>query len=306
MVTEINFDGIRQFLIVSGATELSVMELGAAVTSMKFGGEELVVGFDTAEKYLETGAFVGAIVGRFANRISGASFELGGTRYVLCVNEGGNTLHGGDDNLPWNKRVWNGRVVSQDAVEFTLGSPDGDNGFPGAVTAGVRYTVRDGGVRIDLFGVSDRDTYFAPTSHVYFSLGGRSVLDAELRIDSKQHLENGDGLIPTGRLLPNEGDFDFSRLRRIGRDLDDCFVLCSEDACTMRACGLEMELRTDMPALQVYTGKYLDCGLAPNAGLALEPEFFPDTPNRPEFPSAVLRAGERFEKYIELSFRKAE
>ena len=117
-------------------------------------------------------------------------------------------------------------------------------------------------------------------------------------------MEPGEGLIPTGRLLPAEGDFDFRSLRRIGRDYDHAFVLSGEQACTLRAGGLQLELRTDFPALQVYTGAFLPPPHAPRQGLALEPEFFPDSPNHPDFPSIVLRAGEHFRRWAEYRFEE--
>ena len=157
-------------------------------------------------------------------------------------------------------------------------------------------------VRIDFSGVSDADTYFCPTSHIYFSLGEKNILGAEMQINATGHLEVDSGLIPTGRILPMEGDFDFSSPRQIARDYDDCFVLDGAHACTVRTSDITLKVFTDYPALQFYTGTYLDGGYAPNAGFAVEPEFFPDTPNRPEFPNALLRAGEKFTKYLEFVF----
>jgi len=148
--------------------------------------------------------------------------------------------------------------------------------------------------------VSDKDTFFCPTSHVYFSLGEDNILGASIRINAFGHLEVDDALIPTGKILPTEGDFDFSSLRKIGRDYDDCFCLNGEEACTVQTEKRKLTLFTDYPALQFYTGKYLDGGIAPNAGFAIEPQFYPDTPNKPEFPDALLRAGEKFKKYLEF------
>ena len=302
MVRTGDFYGYKSFTIENGNLSLTVTEYGATATSLKLGGREMILGFQTLEEYEASGAFIGAIVGRWANRIGGAAFELDGRRYPLCANEGENMLHGGDEGRSWHRRRWAGEAEGEDRVVFTLYSPDGDNGFPGALTAAVEYRVCEDRVRIEFFGVSDRDTYYAPTSHIYFSLGEKNILSAEMQINASGHLEVDGGLIPTGKVLPVEGDFDFTAPRRIGRDYDDCFVLSGSPACTASAGGVRMTLYTDFPALQFYTGTYLDGCWGPNAGFAVEPEYYPDTPNKPEFPDALLRAGERFSKYLEFVF----
>ncbi|MBR0208634.1 MAG: galactose mutarotase [Oscillospiraceae bacterium] len=299
MVTEKKRIGCRSFTIENGALSLTVTEYGATALSLTRDGVELLLGFDSIRSYEKSGAFIGGIVGRWANRIGGAAFELGGRRYELCANEGRNCLHGGDDGKAWNKRLWSGRIVDDVSVCFTLCSPDGDNGFPGELTASVEYTLMPDRVRIDFSGMSNADTYFCPTSHIYFSLGEKNILGAEMQINASGHLEVDEGLIPTGRILPMTGDFDFNIPRPIGRDYDDCFILCDAPACTVRTNDITLQVFTDYPALQFYTGTYLDCGHAPNAGFAVEPQFFPDTPNKPDFPDALLKAGERFHKYVE-------
>ena len=300
MVREENFFGYGSYTIDNGALSLRVTEYGASILSLRLGGEEQVLGFSTLEDYEKSTAFIGATVGRWANRIGGAAFSLNGERYELCANEKGNTLHGGDAGKPWNKRRWTGKIESENAVSFTLVSPNGDNGFPGEMTVRVLYTVLPDRVRMDFAGVSDRDTFFCPTSHVYFSLGEDTILGASIQINAFGHLDVDGALIPTGKILPTEGDFDFSSLRPIGRDYDDCFCLKGEEACTVQTDKRKLTLYTDFPALQFYTGKYLDGGFAPNAGFAIEPQFYPDTPNKPDFPDALLRAGEKFSKYLEF------
>ena len=302
MIREQDFFGYRSFTIENARLALTVTEYGATALSLKLGGREMILGFDSLGEYERSGAFIGAVVGRWANRIGGAAFDLNGRRCEVCANEGKNCLHGGNENGAWNKRRWKGKVESENRVSFTLVSPDGDNGFPGALTARADYTLLQDRVRIDFSGVSDRDTYFAPTSHIYFSLGEKNILGAQMQINASGHLEVDDALIPTGKILPAEGAFDFSLPREIARDYDDCFVLSGSPACTVRSGEITLKVFTDLPALQFYTGTYLDCGFAPNAGFAVEPEFFPDTPNRPEFPDALLRAGERYARYLEFVF----
>lgn len=302
MITERDLVGCRCFTIENGDLSLTVSEYGATAMSLTRDGTELLLGFDSIRGYEKSDAFVGGIVGRWANRIGGAAFELNGRRFELCANEGENCLHGGNDGKAWNKRLWSGKADGDVSVCFTLNSPDGDNGFPGALTACVEYTLMPDRVRIDFSGVSDADTYFCPTSHIYFSLGEKNILGAEMQINATGHLEVDSALIPTGRILPMEGDFDFTSPRRIERDYDDCFVLDGAHACTVQTDEITLKVFTNYPALQFYTGTYLDCGIAPNAGFAVEPQFFPDTPNRPEFPDALLKAGEKFTKYVEFVF----
>lgn len=296
------FDGINCFTLENERLSLTVTEYGASALSLRFDGREMILGYGSLSDYEASGSCAGGVVGRFANRIGGASFVLEGRRYALDANDGPNTLHGGAAGKPWHKRLWRGERDGEDAVVFTLLSPDGDNGFPGTVEARVRYLLGVNGVRMEFWGKSDRDTYFAPTSHIYFSLGERSVFDVEMQINARARLEVGRDLIPTGRILPAEGAYDFTSPRKIERDYDDCFILGGTPACTARTERVTLWLFTDFPALQFYTGRYLDCGISPNAGFAVEPEFYPDTPNKPDFPSALLRAGESFKRYLEFVF----
>ncbi len=302
MIEEKDFFGYRSFTLTNGPLELTLTEYGATALSLKRDGTELLVGFKTLEEYERSGAYVGAIVGRWANRIGGASFELNEETIELSANEGKNCLHGGNEGKPWNKRRWIAAPEDENRISFSLYSPDGDNGFTGAISVRVIYTLLPDRLRIDFTGVANRDTYFCPTSHIYFSLGEENILGAEMQINASGHLEVDDELIPTGRILLMDGDFNFTSPRKIERDYDDCFVLSGSPACTVRTDKLKLSLCTDYPALQFYTGKFLDCGLAPNAGLAIEPQFYPDTPNKPEFPDAELHAGVLFSKYLEFIF----
>jgi aldose 1-epimerase len=301
MLQKESFGAYTLFTLSNGALRLSVTDLGATAVSLRFGGRDCILGYESPAEYLAGSAYLGATVGRVANRIGGASFPLDGVRYALTPNEGPNQLHGGPDSF--DKRRWDAEEPGGDALRFTLDSPDGDNGFPGRLRAAVTYRLLGDTLRIEFEGDCDRDTVFAPANHMYFDLsGGRRVLEDELWINAARYVEPGPGLIPTGRLLPAEGAFDFRSPRRIGRNYDHAFVLEGEHACTLRSGGLQMELYTDFPALQVYAGEFLAPPFGPNQGLALEPEFFPDSPNHPDFPSVTLRAGERFSHWAEYRF----
>ncbi len=300
MVNITNFGQYRQFTLCSEELRVSIMELGATVTGVEYRGRRVSLGYGRAEDYLTHGAYLGAVVGRFANRIGGGRFPLGGRLIELQKNENGNTLHGGAAS--WDRRVWQGAVEGE-GVRFTLLSPDGDNGFPGNVRASVLYTVSGSALRIDFEGETDADTVFAPTSHMYFNLAGEgSVLDMRMRIPAAGVLEVDGALIPTGRVLPAAGAFDFSRPRTVGQSYDHAFVLAGERACEAEAGGLRLTLDTDFPALQFYTGTFLGEPFGESGGFAVEPEAYPDAPNHPQFPSALLRPGETFRRWAVYTF----
>ena len=289
------------YTLENGELRLQVCDLGATAVSLRFRGRELLLGYDSPEQYRAGTAYIGAAIGRVGNRIGGSSFPLNGRRYSVTPNEGPNQLHGGPNAFDMQR--WTAEPLDDTALRFRLRSPDGENGYPGNLDAAVTYRLEGALLRLDFEGESDQDTLYAPTSHMYFDLAGDGrCLDAELRLNASRYVEPGEGLIPTGRLLPAEEAFDFRRLRRIGQDYDHAFVLDGEDACTLRAGGISMELRTDFPALQVYTGKFLQPPHIPHQGVALEPEYYPDGPNHPDFPSIVLRAGEHFHRWAEYRF----
>ena len=303
MIEKLKFDEYTLYRLTSEELSVDVIDYGATVTSVRYRGRNVALGYQTAEEYRKGQCFIGAAIGRYANRIGGGAFELGGKRYELSRNEGENTLHGGADS--WDRRVWSGEIRG-DSLRMTLFSPDGDNGFPGNMTAAVTYTVAGGELRLDFEGESDADTVYAPTTHMYFNLKGEGkILDTEMQIDAEGVLEVDGALIPTGRVLPAEGDFDFSAPRPIGQDYDHCFVLRSQNACRARAGGIALTLGTDFPAMQFYTGRWLTAPFGPNEGFAVEPEFYPDAPKKPDFPSTLLRAGETFHKYAIFRFDQA-
>ena len=303
MIEEKAFGKAILYTLSNDELAVSVSSRGATVTSIRYRGQETILGYESDEDYLRGTSYLGATVGRVGNRIGGAAFPLNGERVALIPNEGANQLHGGPD--AFDRRRWAVETVDDTALRFTLRSPDGDNGYPGNLTAAVTYRVTGGALRIDFEGESDRDTVFAPTNHMYFDLAGDGqALDAQLWLGADRVVEPGPGLIPTGRLLPAEGAFDFHTLRRIGQDYDHAFVLAGEHACTLEAGDARMELHTDFPALQVYTGAFLPPPHRQRQGVALEPEFFPDSPNHPDFPDITLRAGERFHRWAEYRFEE--
>ena len=300
MIQKSDFFGYDSYTISSERLSVRVMTLGATVIDFRFDGRPVALRFETAQEYLDSDAYLGAIVGRYANRIGGAHFTLNGKTYELPANEGKNQLHGGKNS--YDRRIWDAEVCGDSAVRFRLFSPDGDNGYPGNLSIAVTYTVAGDRMRIDFEGDCDADTYFAPTTHLYFNLGGApTVLDTRLWINGTTVLPVDAGLIPSGVPVKAAGLLDFSQGKAIEGCVDHCFPRDGECACRASAGGVEMELHTDFPALQVYSGEFLK---EKHSGVALEPEFYPDSPNHPEFPSPLLRKGEHFHKYAEYRFRK--
>lgn len=285
----------------------------------------VVLGFDTMERYSRSRAYFGAIVGRYANRIAGGRFPLDGIEYRLSANEAANTLHGGAKGF--DKAVW--RIdAAADGPEPSLSlshtSLDGDQGFPGRLSAHVRYALLADGLQIDYAAAADRPTVINLTNHAYFNLagaGGGDILGHELMINADRFTPVDAGLIPTGELRSVAGTpFDFrastpigarigagGEQLSIGRGYDHNFVLRAPagdgliPAARVREprSGRVMEIWTSEPGLQFYSGNFLDgsetgFGSRPyrrHAGFCLETQHFPDSPNRPSFPSTVLRPG---------------
>ncbi len=301
MIQKSDFCGYDRYTISSDALSVTVITLGAICTEINFAGRNLALNLPSADAYLNDTAYTGAIVGRYANRIAGSQFPLNGREYRLTPNEKGNHLHGGPD--AFDKRRWQAEILGDHALKLSLFSPDGENGYPGNLTASVTYRVKGSELHLDLEGDCDQDTLFAPTTHLYFNLGGEErILNTRLRIPADHYLPVDEALIPT-QMQPVDGTpFDFRQMRPVGRSYDHCFVLSGSPACTVEGGDLRMTLHTDYPGLQVYTGDFLPG--RPQAGLALEPEALPNSPSRPDFPNVVLHRGEHFHRYIHYQFEQ--
>lgn len=293
------------------------------------GFDDVVLGFDRFEDYQKAHPFFGALVGRYANRIANAEFALDDLEYKLLASEGKNQLHGGPEGF--DKKVWDSAVVPDedgDVLVLSYFSRDGEQGFPGNLDVTVMYELtEDNALRIDYLARSDADTIVNLTNHSYFNLAGHgsgNVLAHELQLMASHFTVVGDGSIPTGEQRHVEGTpFDFRTATAIGarigdddeqlkrtRGYDHNFVIDEgaflPDVCAIvrePVSGRVMKVLTDKPGVQLYTGNFLDGTLAgkggstyaQHAGLCLETQFFPDSPNQPEFPSCVLRAGEQYD-----------
>ncbi|WP_404476678.1 aldose epimerase family protein [Novosphingobium sp. BL-52-GroH] len=320
--------------------EVCLIDLGAAIQRLAVPDRsgivaDVVLGFDSAAPYLEAPYF-GAVVGRFANRIRNGRFELEGNAYQLALNDGPNSLHGGARGF--DKQMWAGEWVETGdgpGVRFSLDSPDGDEGYPGAVTVSVTYVwTEDSRLIVDYAARSTRATPFNITQHSYFNLAGvvgseGSVLDHELTIPASRYLPIDETLIPLAAAAPvQDSAFDFRTAKAVGRDLgsqheqlalaggfDHNWII---DGSGFRpvarlhdpASGRTLDIRSDLPGLQFYSGNFLDGTIAGKAGvhygrrcaLALETQYFPDSPNRPDFPDCTLRPGALFSSRTMFTF----
>lgn len=302
----------------SAGASVTLLDYGATVQSLlvpnAHGGlTDVVLGYDSPAEYRHNGGYLGASIGRHGNRIGGASFSLGGKLYQLAVNDGVNHLHGGDRGF--DKYIWQADC-GEDSVRFSRLSPDGEENYPGDLAVSVTYTLtEDNTLRIVYDADTSADTVVNLTNHSYFNLnGGGSALDTELMINAERFTELGEGTLPTGRILPVEGTpFDFRRFKPIGQDIGaDCeqlrlgggydhnFVLSGRHAASARsaASGIQMDVCTDMPGVQLYTANGLSerpgkggSRMAEHFAFCLETQLFPNAMNCYGFPSPVLRAG---------------
>lgn len=333
---------IRSFGTTSGGETLlytlqaenvtaAVTNFGAALVSFAIRGEDgtftdVALGYDDAQSYEKGHSYIGATVGRHANRIGRAHFMLNGTDCRLAANENGNNLHSGPDL--YGSRIFHTDEISCDgrSVTFSLESPDGDQGYPGNLKMSVTYTLTgDGSLRIHYAGRSDADTIFNPTNHSYFNLNGEgsgTILDHEIEICADRFVCIDAESIPTGELRNVNGTpFDFTGMKPIrrvicaadeqikkGSGYDHCFCLADNRTSLRRAAiirspasHIQMEVYTDLPGIQFYTGNFLRDERGKNGhvyhehdGFALETEYYPDSINHPSFAQPVLRSGETF------------
>lgn len=336
-------DGRQAYLYTISADngmEAAVTDFGAILVKLivpDAGGEkkDLVLGYDHLADYEENSCFFGATIGRNANRIGGAAFQIDGTTFRLAANENGNNLHT-DFSHGFHKVLWNAEILEKEqAVKFSYVSPDGENGFPGTLQISVTYTLLpDLGIQITYDGVSDRKTLINPTNHSYFNLGGHdagSIEEEKITIFADGFTEIRPGAIPTGKILPVEGTpMDLRRAKRIGDEIDADYEQLTlvqgydHNWALSTACGKvekiaevvdekagrAMEVYTDLPGVQFYAG---NC-ITPQTGkggahydrrcaLCLETQYFPNSINIPEFIQPVFEAGQAYHTTTIYKFR---
>jgi aldose 1-epimerase len=322
---------VFEYRLAGGGLEARLCDFGATLVSLLAPDRsgrpgEVTLGFDDLAGYLDARPYIGATVGRCASRISGARFRLDGREFRLAANEGPNHLHGG--RIGFDRRVWRVEEVTEDRAILALTSPDGEEGYPGALEVRASFALGPGPeLRIDWHATTDAPTVVNLTCHAYFNLrdGGTSdVLDHRLRIDASRYTPVDGAGIPTGEIAPVEGTpFDFRAETRIGARIDrvggrggydhnfalDGRGLRRAARLTEPRSGRALEVHTTQPAVLLYTGNSLD-GVPGRGGvryerrhgLCLETQHFPDSPNHPEFPSTVLRPGEAYDETVIYRF----
>jgi len=313
-------DGVVMRVLTWGAV---IRELAVPIAG---GSQGVLLGLNSIEDYIAHSPYFGAIVGRCANRIGAARFTLDGETFELDANEGQNQLHGG--SMGFGTRLWSVVAHSEKSVTLGLVSDDGDMGYPGRLTATCTYTLLpEATVRIELTAIADRPTPVNLTTHGYFNLDGSAdILSHHLMIAADYITPTRPDLIPTGEIKRVEGTpYDFTVSRPIGTAdfqqdrtiYDTNFVLRGPYGVLRQAAvlasstnGLRMELWTTEPGVQFYAGHLIEVPVSglggahygPHAGLCLEPQRFPDSPNNAHFPSSILRPGQVSRQVSEFRF----
>ena len=320
---------VHAYWIENAQLKVGILDRGATIQSLvvKDKAVDVALGYDTPAEYDEKGGTIGAVCGRFANRIRGGRLAVDGKEYALYCNDRGNHLHGG--KIGFDKRIFTVEEHTGEKLVLTLFSPDGEENYPGNLTLKVTYSLQGSALKIEYEGVADAPTAINITNHAYFNLNGAgtgSALGHTLQIDANYYLSTDATMIPDGKLTPVEGTpFDFRKAKSVGEgdallakneDLqkgagfDHCFVfekgrdtskpygvLCGDHS------GIKMVCYTTLPAVQLYAGNFLAmegkggyygrCG-----GLCLETQAIPDNVNQPVYAalgSSIYKAGEKYQ-----------
>ena len=318
---------VTEYTLTNAAgASVSVLDLGGTITKILMPDRnghisDVALGYDDAASYLSNNGYLGALIGRYGNRIGDAAFTLDGKAYTLTANDGSNNLHGGPEGF--DRRIFSAETTSRMLI-LSLKSEDGDQGFPGALRVEAEYALSDdNALSITYRAKTDKPTIVNLTNHTYFNLdghGAKDVKDLTLQVFADAITEADSGLIPTGRLIPaadvvygfqtptrigdvlktpdaameNAGGVDFNYCA--GKDREDKLIAVLYSPAT----GREMQVFTDLPGVQVYTGQGLNqagkCGVRYQAygGLCLETQRYPDSIHHPHFPSVVLRPEETY------------
>ena len=323
----------------STGASVELSTLGAGIVSVSVPDrngkiENVALSYADPADYIADGPCLGKCPGRYANRICKGQLEVGGVTYQLAINNGPNALHGGPEGF--QNQNWEAEKLA-DGVKFTYQAKDGEEHYPGNLTVTAVYHWSDDNVlTLDFHAESDRDTVINMTNHAYWNLNGAdcgSCLEQEMKIKAEKWLPTDETQIPTGELAPVEGTpMDFRAFKKIGKDIkedfealkigkgyDHCWKIDREkegdmviDAVEIRdgRSGRKLIVGTDQPGVQIYTGNWL-AGSPKNRsgrsyedydGVAVEMQGFPDAPNKPNFPSQLLKAGESYDRHIRFAF----
>lgn len=336
---DINGDSIRLYTLTNGTVVAAITNYGARVVSLHVPDKngnlvDVVLGYKDLASYRQPGeGFYGAVVGRYGNRIAQGRFTLDGEQYQLELNDGPNTLHGGTNGF--FAKAWKVKHVTDSSLELQYLSPDGDAGYPGKLEATVVYTLTsDNGLDIAYHATTDKATVVNLTNHAYFNLSGAgdsTILDHMLTIRADGYTPVDETLIPTGEIASVENTpFDFRQPTAIGKRIDTVdaqlllgkgydhnFVLKKDPGLQLVATvespktGVVMDILTEEPGLQFYSGNFMDNVQNAKGGktygyrsaFCLETQHFPDAPNRPDFPSTVLEPGAEYRTRTVYQFR---
>ncbi|MDW5290650.1 aldose epimerase family protein [Formosa sp. PL04] len=313
--------------------QVDVITFGGIITTLKVPNKEnmfenVVLGYDTFEPYLTNPTFFGAIIGRYGNRIANGKFTLNGTDYNLAKNNGPNNLHGG--NKGFDKAIWSAEPIDGAetvALKLTYLSTDMEEGFPGNLKTTVVYTLTaDNALEVYYQATTDKITIVNLTQHSYFNLSGdfsKTILKEEVMIDADRYIPTDETAIPTGELASVSGTpFDFTSAKTVEKDInadhiqikngsgfDHCWVLNNQNkgvrlVATVhdKSNGRFLEVATDEPGIQFYTANFLETPFAPRTALCLETQHYPDSPNRAEFPTTILKPGETYKSQTNFKF----
>lgn len=321
----------------NGTISCEILTFGATLRTLTVPDREgrpvdVVLGYDHLSDYETRDGYLGAVVGRYANRIAKGQFSLNGKTYSLAVNNGPNHLHGGI--VGYSYRVWTVEELTPQKAVLTLESPDGEEGYPGALSLRVTYALEDRALSLHYEALAHGDTVCNLTNHSYFNLAGQGsgpVLDQTLSLSASRYTPANETSIPYGTLEPVEGTpMDFHNPTPIGARIEDDFeqlklghgydhnYVVDGPVGTLRPAarafssktGIGMEAETTLPGMQLYTANFLPEGCpgkggasyGPRHAFCLETQFFPDSPNQPAFPSTVLRAGDRYDHTTRFVF----
>ncbi len=319
-------EAVERIWLEGEGIRCAVLTYGGALAALEVPDREgrptdVVLGFDTVEDYQKQDKYIGALIGRYANRIGGSRFRLGNETYPLYANDGPNHLHGG--KVGFDKKIWQAQELP-DGISLSPHSPHMEEGYPGELDVTVSYTLQPGQLTIHYQARTDRETVCNLTNHSYFNLGGQgsqAVLDHQLQLFASAYTPADPESIPTGEIAAVEGTpMDFRRPTAIGARIDQDFAplryasgydhnwIIDGPQGTLRPfarawcprTGILLEGSTTLPGVQLYTGNFLEGGPAGKGGavyhnrdaFCLETQFFPDAPNHENFPSPVLRPGE--------------
>lgn len=314
--------------------EVEISEFGASIISIKTPDRhgkivDVVLGYDDIEKYKRQTKYIGATVGRCCNRIKNGLIDIDGTKYQLNCNDGKNHLHGGD--IGFDKKIWNSKEI-ENGVELNYISEDGEENYPGQLDVKVTYTLKENSLVINYKATTNKTTTCNLTNHTYFNLNGYgNILQHQVQILADYFTENNQESIPTGKIIPVENTpMDFRNPQYIEKDInneyyqikyakgfDNNWVLNNYNGEIRKIAtayselsGIELEVSTDLPGIQFYSGNFLDGAengknnipIKNHSGFCLECQYFPDAFNHKNFPQPVLRVGEVYNKTIEYKF----